>query len=96
MQLSGVSMTALFDITFEGCTAFTKTAPEYASLPTSDSATNVCTTLIRKAWSRSPSPDEISTCIDLATTKLASQNDPRVRWAYVCSSILSASQFLTF
>lgn len=95
-QHSGVSLNAIFDISFEGCVALTKTAPEYAAAPTAETATTVCTSLMRKAWSRSASPDEITSCTNLATKKLATEPDARRRWAYVCSSILSSSQFLTF
>jgi len=51
---------------------------------------------MRKAWSRSASPAEITSCTNLATQKLSTEPDARRRWAYVCSSILSSSQFLTF
>ena len=95
-QHSGVSLNAIFDISFEGCAVFTKTAPEYAAAPTAETAKTVCGTLIRKAWSHSASPDEIAACSDLAINKLAAEPDARRRWAYVCSSILSSSQFLTF
>lgn len=95
-QHSGVSLNAIFSISFEGCTAFTKTAPEYAAAPTATTADQVCAALMRKAWSRSPSPDEIAACTTLATTKLNDEPDPRRRWTYVCASILSSSQFLTF
>jgi hypothetical protein len=95
-QHSGVSLNAIFDISFEGCTAYTKTAPEYAAAPTAETAKTVCTALIRKAWSRTASPDEIAACTDLAMNKLAAEPDARRRWTYVCSSILSSSQFLTF
>jgi hypothetical protein len=95
-QHSGVSLNAIFDISFDGCLAYTKNAPDYAAAPTATTAPTVCTALMRKAWSRSPSPDEITSCTDLATTKLAAETDARRRWTYVCSSILSSSQFLTF
>jgi len=95
-QHSGVSLNAIFDLSFEGCVAFTKTSADYAALPTTETATTVCTSLMRKAWSRSPSPDEISSCTTLATQKLSTEPDARKRWTYVCSSILSSSQFLTF
>lgn len=93
---SGVSINAIFEISFEGCLAWAKAAPELAEAPTEESAKAECTKLMRKAWSRSPSPDEISGCVDLAVTKLASQSDPARRWAYVCASVLSSSHFLTF
>jgi hypothetical protein len=95
-QHSGVSLNAIFDISFEGCAAYTKTAPEYAAAPTPESAATVCGAIMRKAWSRTASPDELASCTALATTKLAAEPDARKRWTYVCSSILSASQFLTF
>ena len=95
-QHSGVSLNAIFDLSFEGCIAFTKTSADYAAAPTAATATSVCTSLMRKAWSHSPSPDEITACTTLAITKLAAEPDARKRWTYVCSSILSSSQFLTF
>jgi hypothetical protein len=95
-QYSGVSMHAIFEITFEGCRTYTGTAPQYAAAPTAESATAECTVLMQKAWNRSPSPDEIGACRDLAVTKLASETNARQRWAYVCSSVLSSTQFLTY
>lgn len=95
-QHSGVSLNAIFDISFDGCLAYTKTAPEYAAAPTAQSAAQVCGALMRKAWSRTASPDEITSCTNLAMNKLAAEPDARRRWTYVCSSILSSSQFLTF
>lgn len=95
-QHSGVSLNAIFGISFEGCQGYTKTAPEYGTAPTAETAATVCSTLMRKAWSRAASPDEISSCVKLATTKLNDEPDARRKWTYVCSSILSSSQFLTF
>ena len=93
---SGVSLHAVFELTYEACTAYTATATQYAAAPTAESATAECTTLMQKAWNRSPSPDEIGACRDLAVTKLASVKNARLRWAYACSSVLSSTQFLTF
>lgn len=93
---SGVSMNAAFDISFEGCLTYTRANADMKSAPTADSAKAQCTDLMRKAWSRTPAPEEIDGCTDLALTKLASETDPARRWAYVCASVLSSSQFLTF
>ncbi len=93
---SGVAMNAIFEISYEGCLAYAKAAPDLKAAPTADSAKAECTKMMRKAWSRTPSPEEIAGCTDLAVTKLASQTDVARHWAYVCSSILSSSQFLTF
>jgi hypothetical protein len=93
---SGVSLNAVFDISFDGCLQYTKTAADYATAPTDATATTVCTALMRKAWSKTPAPEEIASCTTLATTKLGAEPDARRRWAYVCASVLSSSQFLTF
>jgi hypothetical protein len=45
---------------------------------------------------RSPTPAEAAACVDLATGKLSTEPDPRRRWSYVCASVLSSSNFLTF
>ena len=95
-QHSGISLNALFDLSFEGCGALTRTAPVYAAVPTEETAKATCTALMRKAWSREASPEEIASCTSLATQKLSAEADARKRWTYVCSSILSSSQFLTF
>jgi hypothetical protein len=89
---SGVSLNAMFDLTFQACSASVKST----AMPTADSARDYCTATMRKAWSRSPSPDEVGACTDLATQKLGAETDPRRRWAYVCASILSSSNFLTY
>jgi hypothetical protein len=99
---SGVSMNAVFDISFEACLSYVKTSADLTAAPTAQSAGAECTKLMRKAWNRSPSPEEISGCTDLAVTKLATsqwtarETDLTRRWAYVCASVLSSSQFLTF
>jgi hypothetical protein len=95
-QHSGVSLNAIFDISFDGCLQYTKTAADFAAAPTTETATTACTSLMRKAWSKTPAPEEIDACTTLATTKLASETNVRRRWTYVCASILSSSQFLTF
>jgi hypothetical protein len=95
-QHSGISLNAIFDISFDGCREYTKTSADFAAAPTAETAATVCTSLMRKAWSKTPAPEEVAACTNLATTKLAAEPDARKRWTYVCSSILSSSQFLTF
>ncbi len=93
--LSGVSLNAAFSVSFDACTMHT-TETTFATVPDESSATTYCTTTMRKAWSRSPSPEETGACVELATKKLDAEPDPRRRWSYVCASILSSSHFLTF
>jgi hypothetical protein len=93
---SGVTMNTAFNIAFEGCLTFTAANADMKSAPTQDSAKQQCTSLMRKAWSRTPSPEEVDACTDLAVNKLSAETEPTRRWAYVCASILSSSQFLTY
>lgn len=95
-QYSAVSLHAMASISYEGCLAYVKGKPAFAALPTDTTARAECSTLMRKAWSRSPSPDEISGCADLAVKALADEKDVARRWAYACASVMSSSQFLTF
>lgn len=95
-QYSGVSLHAVASIAYEGCLAYTKANDAFAQPPTEESARTECTKLMRKAWSRSPSPEEIDACAELAAKTLADEQDVRRRWAYACASVLSSSQFLTF
>ncbi len=95
-EQSGVSLNAAFSLSFEGCSAYAKTRADMAEAPTSVTASAVCTSLMRKAWSKTPSVAEVDACVMLATTKLASEPDPQRQWSYVCASVLSSSPFLTF
>lgn len=92
----GVALHAMFDLSFEGCSTFVKTVPEMAQLPTTDSASNQCSLLMKKAWSRTPNPTEVDACVELATKKVSTETNPARAWSYVCASILSSSQFLTY
>jgi hypothetical protein len=95
-QYSAVSLHAMATISYEGCLAYVKGKPEFAAVPTDATATAECSSLMRKAWNRSPSPTEIAGCSDLAVKSLADEKDVARRWAYACASVLSSSQFLTF
>lgn len=92
----GVALHAMFDISFEACGAYVKTVPEMGALPTTDSASNQCSSLMRKAWNRTPNPTEVDACVDLATQKVKTETNPARAWSYVCASVLSSSQFLTY
>ena len=93
---SSVSVSAIFDISFEGCRVYVNGQGDLTAAPTKESAEKFCSSMQRKAWSRTPSPEEISGCATLATDKLSAEPDVKRRWSYVCASILSSSHFLTF
>lgn len=93
---SGVSMNAVFNISYEGCLTYARASADLKSAPTADSAKTECSKLMRKAWSKTPTPAEVDSCVELATKKTEAEADAGRRWAYVCATVLSSSQFLTF
>ena len=94
--VSAVSLFTSYRVAFEGCLELTKTAPEYAAAPTDVTAAAQCTKLARKFWSRTPTPEEITTCTTVATVDTAAETDVRRRWAYVCAPLLSSAPFLAY
>lgn len=95
-EYSAVSLHAMATIAFEGCLAYVESKPALAAAPSVETAAAECAALMRKAWSRSPSPEEIAGCGDLAVESAADEPDVARRWAYACTAVLSSSQFLTF
>jgi hypothetical protein len=93
---SGVSLDAISTLSFDACLEYVASEPTFDAMPTRDSAGAACTDWMHSAWNRSPSPEEIAGCAELAMTGVASETDVRKRWAYTCASVLSSSQFLTY
>src|SRR5262249_32659066 len=93
---SGVTLSAIYAIGLDGCSATVAAGNDKATAPTADTASGFCKDLMEKAWGAPPAADELAACVDLATNKLAVETDPRKKWAHVCATILTSSQFLTF
>jgi hypothetical protein len=93
---SGVTLSAIYAIGLDGCAASMANAKERSAAPTAETAAAFCKDLMQKAWGDAPGASELAACVELATTKLAGESDARKRWAHVCASILSSSQFLTY
>ena len=91
-----LTVSTTYSVAFQACLGMTKTAADYAAAPNATSAPKVCATLARKFWSRTPAPEEIDACAQVAITDAASDPDPRRRWAYACASALSASGFMAY
>ena len=51
---------------------------------------------MRRAFSRTSTPEEVASCAAYATKGLDVEADPHRRWAYVCASIMSSAGFLTY
>lgn len=63
--------------------------------PTPERATAFCTRTMQSAWSRAPAPEEVASCVDLALD-LEEEPTPQRRWAYVCASIVSSTNWLAY
>lgn len=92
---SGVSLSAIFQLSLDGCLQSFGSDASKAKAPTAETATAYCKETMQKAFSETPTDEQVGVCVDLATKKLT-ENDPKRRWAHVCATILSSSQFLTF
>ena len=52
--------------------------------------------MARKFWNKTPAPQEIQACVDVATTGAAKEPDARRKWAYACASVMTSAGFLTY
>lgn len=95
-QASANTIYAAFALAYDGCTQAMATNAQYATAPTAAAAEIVCNDLIRRAWHREPVAAETASCADFAVNQTKSTDTPRVRWAYTCASVLSASGFLAY
>ncbi len=95
-RATGVGLASLYTATFEGALVYARADTKYAQAPTAASAATECAAFMAKAWSRTPSPSEISECVAFATTKLDKETNAQRKWAYVFSSVLTSTGFLTY
>jgi len=95
-RATGVGLATLYTVSFEGALAYAKADPKYAAAPTAATAATECGAFMTKAWSRAASPNEITECVALATTKLDKETNPQRKWAYVFASVLTSTGFLTY
>jgi hypothetical protein len=95
-QSGSLEIDAMFDVAFDGCITLTKAGGEYGAAPNEETAKSNCTALANRFWNKAPSEEALTACTTYATTGLEKEPDPRRRWAYVCASVLTSSQFLTY
>jgi hypothetical protein len=94
-QASANTLYAAFALAFGACTQYTATAAEYATAPTTATASALCRDLAVRSWHREPTDTEVAACATYSVDQTAAYN-PRQRWAYTCASVLSASGFLSY
>jgi hypothetical protein len=95
-QANAVALETAYDVAFDGCLTYTAGSSAFAAAPTTTTAQAQCSALARKVWSKTPTPDEIQACVDVAVTGSASEPAPARRWSYACASVLTAAGFLTY
>lgn len=87
---------AAFALAYDGCSEKTATAADFAMAPSDTVADRLCRDFARAAWQREATDEEAAACVTYATTKTNPSDDTRVRWAYTCAAVLSASGFLAY
>jgi hypothetical protein len=87
---------AAFALAYDGCSQKTATGADFAMAPSDTVADRLCRDFARAAWQREASDAEAAACVTYATTKTNPSDDSRVRWAYTCAAVLSASGFLAY
>ncbi len=93
---NAVALKTAYDIAFDGCLTYVATDPKLAAAPTAATASEACAGMARKFWSKTPAPQEIQACVDVATTGAASEPVAARKWAYACASVLTSAGFLTY
>lgn len=95
-RATGVGLSTLYTVSFEGSLAYAKANAKYAAAPTAATAQTECADFMAKAWNRAASPNEVTECVTFATTKLTKETNAQRQWAYVFASVLTSTGFLTY
>jgi hypothetical protein len=95
-RASAIQVYTAFRVAFDGCLTYTESDAAFAAAPTPASASEQCTAMARRFWSRAPTKEEVGACVKVATEDSASEGAPRRRWAYTCATLLSSAGFLTY
>ncbi len=101
-----VALYQAYRVAFEGCLTYTGTDAKYKVAPDATAAQAECTAMETKFWSRTPTPDEVQACVDVAVTDSTMElvpggtstkpTDPQRRWSYACASVMTAPGFLSY
>jgi hypothetical protein len=95
-RATGVGISAMYGVSFEGALVLAKANAKYATAPDATSAPTECAAFLGKAFSRTPNTEEINACAAFATSKLGKETNPQRKWAYVFANVLTSTGFLTY
>lgn len=93
---NAVALKTSYDIAFDGCLTYVAADPKLAQAPTAATAQEACASMARKFWSKTPAPQEIASCVDVAVTGAAAEPATDRKWAYACAAVLGSAGFLTY
>jgi hypothetical protein len=93
---NAVALQTAYDIAFDGCLTYVAADPSMSAAPTAASAQTACAAMAQKFWSKTPSPTEITSCVDVAVTGAAGEPQVARKWAYACASVLTSAGFLSY
>lgn len=65
---------------------------KYQSPPTAENVRPFCETVMSGAWRRTPTSEEVASCVAYATEDVSDDPDPRRQWAYVGGSIVASPE----
>ena len=102
-KATAVNLFEAYQVAFRLCES-TNTTGSFASAPTEAAARTECASWERKAWSRTPTPADIDSCVKIAVTDSITENPPSGqrqttpvrRWAYACAAVYASAGFLTY
>jgi hypothetical protein len=93
---SGVGMTTLYGVGFEAGLSYAASDARFKKVPDGVSAPAECAAFLRRATSRTPASEEISTCVAFALKGVTKEPVAERRWAYVFASVLTSTGFLSY
>lgn len=91
-----VALQTAYGIAYDGCLTYVAADASMAAAPTMESAKTACASMARKFWSKTPGPDEIDACANVAMNASAGETTVPRKWAYACASVLTSAGFLTY
>ncbi len=94
----------VYALGFEGCLKKLKNPANYhpfghadfASAPTTESATRQCQKMGQIMWWRDMTPEELAPCVEYAEEVRSLEPVPQRQWAYVCAAVAGSAGFLVY
>jgi len=93
---SAVTLFTTYRVSYEAALTLVGTDAKYASAPTEESAKAACDSFARQVWNKTPTSEQVASCVKIAVVDTAAEADAKSRWAYALASVLSATGFVAY